>query len=120
MTRRQTKDGGAASTDSDQAVAGSKETSKKKRRKGRTSQKDGERKTRGVGQDNSGLEASQASAGQAEQNRPKRPGKATRSNKTSSVPGERCSEHGKAENWWMASTRAGFLLRFIAGGGRPD
>lgn len=116
-TRKHIKEGGAVSTDSeDQALAGIKETSKKKRRKGQTNQKESKSKTAGnnrreEGQDSKGLEVSQRSAvtekrddqissARPEQKLLKTTSKVTRlqteqlrSNKTNEVLGEHCLNH---------------------------
>lgn len=112
-TRKHIKQGSRGSTDSeDPAVAGIKETSKKKQRKGQTNQKESKGKTAGnkreEGQDSKGLEGShrstvtekcedQASSDRREQKQQKPTSNVTepqkeqpRSNMTRKVLGEHC------------------------------
>lgn len=109
-TRKLIKEGGGGSTDSeDPAVAGIKETSKKKRRKGQTNLKESKGKTprskREEGRESKGSEVSrrstvtekcedQASSARQEQKQQKTTSDVTApqtpSNKTSKVLGEHC------------------------------
>lgn len=115
-TRKHIKEGGGGSTDSeDPAVAGIKETSKRKRRKGQTHQRESKGKTAGnkreEGRDSKGSEVSrrstvtencddQASSARQEQKQQRTSSNVEvaqteqpRWNKTSKVVGEHCLTH---------------------------